>query len=79
MSEWVHFACHGIPNKKQPFDSAFGLYDGRFTVERIMGCKLENAEFAYLSACHMTVGDEESPDKVIHLASRRCSLQGSGL
>ncbi|KAG6376566.1 hypothetical protein JVT61DRAFT_1544 [Boletus reticuloceps] len=40
-SEWVHFACHGIPNRTQPFESA----------------------------CHTTVGDEESPDEVIHLAS----------
>ena len=28
-----------------------------------------NPEFAYLSACHTTVGDEESPDEVIHLAA----------
>jgi CHAT domain-containing protein len=30
---------------------------------------LKNPEFAYLSACHTTVGDEESLDGVIHLAS----------
>ena len=30
---------------------------------------LQNAQFVYLSACHMTAGDEESPDKVIHLAA----------
>ena len=40
-----------------------------FTIQRIIGCDLKNPEFAYLSACHTTVGDEESPDKVIHLAS----------
>ena len=68
-NEWVHFACHGIPNRKQPFESAFALHDGHFTVERIIRCELENAEFAYLSACHTTVGDDESPDEVIHLAS----------
>jgi len=68
-NEYVHFACHGLPNRKQPFESAFALYDGRFTVEHIIGCELENPEFAYLSACHTTVGDEESPDEVIHLAS----------
>ena len=32
-------------------------------------CKLKNPEFVYLSACCTTVGDEESPDEVIHLAA----------
>ncbi|KAG8218941.1 hypothetical protein J3R82DRAFT_4649 [Butyriboletus roseoflavus] len=68
-NEWVHFACHGIPNRKQPFESAFALHDGHFTIERIIRCELENAQFAYLSACHTTVGDEDSPDEVMHLAS----------
>ncbi|KAN0085728.1 CHAT domain containing protein [Tylopilus felleus] len=68
-SEWVHLACHGIPDRKQPFESAFALHDGRFTIQRIIGCDMQNPEFAYLSACHTTVGDEESPDEVIHLAA----------
>ena len=68
-NEWVHLACHGLPNRTRPFASAFALHDGHLTVERIVGCDLQNPEFAYLSACHTTVGDEESPDEVIHLAS----------
>jgi CHAT domain-containing protein/tetratricopeptide (TPR) repeat protein len=68
-NEWVHLACHGLPNRKHPFESAFALRDGHFTIQRIIGCDLKNPEFAYLSACHTTVGDEESPDEVIHLAS----------
>ena len=68
-NEWVHLACHGLPNRKQPFESAFALYDGHFTIQRIIQCDLKCPEFAYLSACHTTVGDEESPDEVIHLAS----------
>ncbi|KAF8436254.1 CHAT domain-containing protein [Boletus edulis BED1] len=68
-TEWVHLACHGLPNRTRPFESAFALHDGRFTIQRIIGCDLKNPEFAYLSACHTTVGDEESPDEVIHLAS----------
>ncbi|KAH0838884.1 hypothetical protein J3R83DRAFT_7311 [Lanmaoa asiatica] len=68
-NDWVHLACHGLPNRKQPFESAFALHDGRFTIQRIMQCELENPQFAYLSACHTTVGYEESPDEVIHLAS----------
>ena len=68
-NEWVHIACHGFPNRTRPFESAFVLHDGDFTIQRIIGCDLKNPEFAYLSACHTTVGDEESPDEVIHLAS----------
>jgi len=68
-NEWVHFACHGLPNPQKPFESAFAMRDGHFTIQRIIGCNLKNPEFAYLSACHTTVGDEESPDEVIHLAS----------
>ena len=68
-NEWVHLACHGLPNRKQPFESAFALHDGRLTIQCIIQCDLKNPEFAYLSACHTTVGDEESPDEVIHLAS----------
>ena len=68
-NEWVHLACHGLPNPKRPFESAFALHDGQFTIQRIIGCDLKNPEFAYLSACHTTVGDKESLDEVIHLAS----------
>jgi CHAT domain-containing protein/tetratricopeptide (TPR) repeat protein len=68
-NEWVHLACHGLPNRNQPFESAFALHDGHFTIQHIIGCDLKNPEFAYLSACHTTVGDKESPDEVIHLAS----------
>ena len=68
-NEWVHFACHGILDVEQPFESAFALHDGHFTIERIIQCELRNAEFAYLSACQTTVGDEESADEVMHLAS----------
>ena len=68
-SEWVHLACHGLPNPEQPFESAFALRDGHFTIQQIIGCDLKNPEFAYLSACHTTVGDKDSPDEAIHLAS----------
>jgi len=81
-NDWVHLACHGIPNPKKPFESAFALRDGRFTIQHIIGCDLKNPEFAYLSACHTTVGDEESPDEAIHLASAMqfagfCSVIGT--
>ncbi|KAG6376569.1 hypothetical protein JVT61DRAFT_1547 [Boletus reticuloceps] len=68
-TEWVHLACHGFPNRTHPFESAFALHDGHFTIQQIIGCDLKNPQFAYLSACHTTVGDKDSPDEVIHLAS----------
>ena len=68
-NEFVHLACHGIPDPKQPFESGFALGDGLLKVENIMRYELQNAQFTYLSACHTTVGDEESPDEVIHLAA----------
>ena len=39
------------------------------TTQRTVECDLKNPEVAYLSACHTTVRDEESPDETIHLAS----------
>jgi CHAT domain-containing protein len=68
-NEFVHLACHGIPDPKHPFESGFALGDGLLKVENIMRYDLQNAQFTYLSACHTTVGDEESPDEVIHLAA----------
>ena len=66
-NEWVHLACHGLPNPTRPFKSAFALHDGHFTVQRILGCEFKNPEFAYLSACHTAVGYEERPEEAIHL------------
>ena len=68
-NEWVHFACDGLLNEKQPFESAFVLSDGNLTIHRLIGCDLKNPEFAYLSAGHGAVGSEESTDEGIHLAS----------
>jgi len=70
-NDWVDLACHGLPNRKKPFESAFALCDGHFTIQHITGCNLENPEFAYLSACHTTVGDEECPDEVMQFAGLR--------
>ena len=38
-------------------------------IQHITPCNLWNPEFAYLSACHTTIGDKESPDKMIYLAA----------
>jgi CHAT domain-containing protein/tetratricopeptide (TPR) repeat protein len=75
QNQWLHLACHGMSNRKQPFESSFAMKDGPLTIKDIMRSRGQNAEFAFLSACHTTVGDESSPDEAIHLAA---AMQFSG-
>jgi CHAT domain-containing protein len=72
---WVHLACHGKQDRTQPYNSHFVTKDERLTLLDIMERDIPHAEFAFLSACHTAVGDEETPDEVIHLAA---GLQFSG-
>ncbi|KAG2040930.1 CHAT domain-containing protein [Suillus americanus] len=51
------------------------MRDEPLTLLDIMENNSPQAEFAFLSACHTAVGDEETPDEVIHLAA---GLQFSG-
>jgi len=73
--QWVHLACHGMPNRQKPFESSFAMRDGPLTITDIMRPRLQQPEFAFLSACHTTVGYESSPDEAIHLAA---AMQFSG-
>ncbi|KAG0703598.1 CHAT domain-containing protein [Suillus ampliporus] len=72
---WVHLACHGKQDREQPYNSHFAMRDQPLTLLDIMENDAPQAEFAFLSACHTAVGDEETPDEVIHLAA---GLQFSG-
>jgi tetratricopeptide (TPR) repeat protein len=72
---WVHLACHGKQDPKQPYNSHFVMRDEPLTLLDIMKRDTPHAEFAFLSACHTAVGDEEMPDEIIHLAA---GLQFSG-
>ncbi|KIK37859.1 hypothetical protein CY34DRAFT_91959, partial [Suillus luteus UH-Slu-Lm8-n1] len=73
--QWLHLACHGMPNRKRPFESSFAMRDGPLMIKDIIRSDWQNPEFAFLSACHTTVGDEKSPDESIHLAA---AMQFSG-
>jgi CHAT domain-containing protein len=73
--QWVHLACHGMPNGKKPFESSFTMRDGPLTITDIIRPRLHTPQFAFLSACHTTVGHESSPDESIHLAA---AMQFSG-
>jgi CHAT domain-containing protein len=72
---WVHLACHGKQDREQPYYSRFAMKDKPVTLLDIMEQDIPQAEFAFLSACHTAVGDEKTPDEVIHLAA---GLQFSG-
>jgi len=75
QNQWLHLACHGFPNRKQPFQSSFAMYDGPLMIRDIIRTRWQNPEFAFLSACHTTVGDESSHGEAIHLAA---AMQFSG-
>ncbi|KIK38812.1 hypothetical protein CY34DRAFT_371245 [Suillus luteus UH-Slu-Lm8-n1] len=75
QNTWVHLACHGKQDRTQPYNSHFVMKDEHLTLLDIMERDIPYAEFAFLSACHTAVGDEETPDEVIHLAA---GLQFSG-
>ncbi|KAG1775511.1 CHAT domain-containing protein [Suillus placidus] len=75
QNTWVHLACHGKQDPKQPYNSHFVMRDEPLTLLDIMEKDMPHAEFAFLSACHTAVGDEKTPDEVIHLAA---GLQFSG-
>ncbi|KAG2067205.1 hypothetical protein BDR04DRAFT_950016, partial [Suillus decipiens] len=73
---WVHLACHGKQDPTQSYHSRLVMKDEHVTLLDIMERDVPHAEFAFLSACHTAVGDEETPDEAIHLAA---GLQFSGL
>ncbi|KAG1741556.1 uncharacterized protein EDB91DRAFT_1248103 [Suillus paluster] len=66
---WVHLACHGKQDHNQPYYSHFAMRDKPLTLLDIMENDAPQAEFAFLSACHTAVGDEQTPDEVVHLAA----------
>ncbi|KAG2336611.1 hypothetical protein BDR05DRAFT_942216 [Suillus weaverae] len=72
---WVHLTCHGKQDPAQPYNLHFVMRDEHLTLLDIMERNIPHAEFTFLSACHTAVGDEETPDEVIHFAA---GLQFSG-
>ncbi|KAG2747171.1 hypothetical protein P692DRAFT_201606729 [Suillus brevipes Sb2] len=73
---WLHFACHGTQNYRDPFNSAFLMRDQPLSLLDITQMDLSRHEFAFLSACETAVGDFATPDEVIHLAA---GLQFAGV
>ena len=70
LHSWVHFACHGLHNDNAPFESAFMLPDGHFTLRDIMTTRLGCAGgLAFLSACHTAAPSSSVPNEVLHLSA----------
>jgi CHAT domain-containing protein len=67
-SSWVHLACHGVQRQDEPTKSGLILQDGHLTLEEIIKLDLPDAEFAYLSACQTTTGEEKLSDEAVHIA-----------
>jgi CHAT domain-containing protein len=67
-SNWVHLACHGTQRQDEPTKSGLVLQDAHLTLEEIIKLDLPNAEFAYLSACQTTTGEEKLSDEAVHIA-----------
>jgi CHAT domain-containing protein len=65
----IHFACHAYQNTKEPLKSSFMLHDGGLELSEIIKRKLEGADFAYLSACQTSTGDEKLSEEAVHLAA----------
>ncbi|PVF91389.1 hypothetical protein CPB86DRAFT_792096 [Serendipita vermifera] len=65
---WLHLACHGIQVPDEPTKSSLLLEDGRLTLDEIIRLDLPHAEFAFLSACQTTTGDENLSEEAVHIA-----------
>jgi CHAT domain-containing protein len=67
-SNWLHLACHGSQRQDEPTKSGLILEDGHLTLEEIIKLDLPRAEFAFLSACQTTTGEETLSDEAVHVA-----------
>jgi len=69
-NDWVHFACHGIQDPKQPLDSGLCLANNhRLKLSDIMQLSRPKGGLAFFSACQTAQGDETLPEESVHLAA----------
>lgn len=67
-STWLHLACHGHQDPKEPLKSGLLLYDEKLELSKIMSNPLPDAEFVFLSACETAMGDSNMSNESLHLA-----------
>ncbi|KAJ7883581.1 CHAT domain-containing protein, partial [Mycena leptocephala] len=64
---WVHLACHGCQNLKDPAKSHLRLYGGNLELETILRMPLPDAQFVFLAACQTAMGDTKLVNESFHL------------
>ncbi|KAF8119907.1 CHAT domain-containing protein [Boletus edulis] len=69
-TDWVHFACHGIQDAKDPTASGLCLADERrLKISDIIALSRPRGGLAFLSACQTATGDKDLSDEAIHIAA----------
>ncbi|MFI0777679.1 CHAT domain-containing protein [Streptomyces sp. NPDC021212] len=66
---YAHLACHGSYDPEDPSAGGLLLHGGELTVHDLATQRLDEAEFACLSACHTATPGTALVDEVITLAS----------
>jgi len=66
---WVHFACHATQDVEEPLKSGVQLHDNQLELLEMIKQKSPNADFAFLSACQTSTGDEKLSDEAVHIAA----------
>ncbi|KAJ6496864.1 CHAT domain-containing protein [Mycena vulgaris] len=64
---WVHLACHGTQDLREPTKSRLLLYQGTLELETILRMDLSTAEFVFLAACQTAMGDSQLVNESFHL------------
>ena len=79
-ASWVHFACHGVQDSKNPTNSALLLSgSSRLTLSEIIGMRMPSKDLAFLSACQTATGNEDLSDEAVHLAAGMLSAGYRGV
>ena len=69
-TDWVHFACHGIQDARNPTESGLCLADRRrLKLTDMIALSRPHGGLAFLSACQTAMGDENLSDEAIHVAA----------
>ncbi|CAA7265760.1 unnamed protein product [Cyclocybe aegerita] len=70
LYNFIHFACHGVSDPRDPLKSHLLLDDGALTVQEIFYAHSAGPEVVFLSACSTAEGqDARVVDESIHFAS----------
>ncbi|KZT10306.1 TPR-like protein [Laetiporus sulphureus 93-53] len=67
---WVHFACHGIQDLRNPVNSGLLLANKqRLKLSDVVRVTRPHGGLAFLSACQTATGDKRLADEAVHLAA----------